>query len=88
VKRCAATVSPSSLQIRSRHSDQLPQCRRHAVVGDLCAQHAAIRHCQTRGCGRRAVRQEGNWWFCREHGKLWAEHNVIVNRIRSIPPRA
>ena len=46
------------------------------------------RKCQAPRCSVRGVtRREGRWWFCREHAPMWAQHNQIVNRILSIPPR-
>ena len=76
--RCQATVSATSISIRSRNSPTAQPCQRQAVENGLCRQHAGQRWCRARGCDRRAVAQEGQWWFCRDHRRLWAEHNAIV----------
>lgn len=39
--RCTATVTEHALHLRSRDSEQDPQCHRSAKIGGLCRQHAA-----------------------------------------------
>jgi len=85
--RCTATVSAKSISIRTHGATQEPQCKKQAVENGLCRQHAGIRWCRARGCDRQAVAQEGEWWFCRSHRRLWAEHNAIVQRITAFRPR-
>ena len=86
--RCTATVSLNSVGLRSRGATTDPQCQREAVEGTLCRQHAGTRWCRARGCDLQAVAQEGEWWFCRTHRRMWAEHNAIVQRITQFRPRA
>jgi hypothetical protein len=86
--RCTATVRDDQAIGRRALSNNDPQCLREAVEGTLCRQHAGVRWCRARGCDRQAVAQEGEWWFCRTHRRLWAEHNAIVQRITAFRPRA
>ena len=82
--RCTAHVTATSVALRSRNSPTDTQCQRQAVRNGLCAQHAG---CQVATCDLAAVTQEGRWWFCRTHARLYRTHNLIVERIMSIPPR-
>ncbi len=85
--RCAAVVENKHALSYRANGDDDPRCRREAAIGGLCYQHSAVRHCQARGCTNKAVRQEGDWWMCREHAPLWEDHRRIVNRILEIPCR-
>lgn len=81
--RCSATVTRDCWHLTPHDK----QCRREAVEDGLCRQHHGIRWCRARGCDKQSVAKAGQWWFCWEHWRLWAEHNLIVERIYEFRPR-
>jgi hypothetical protein len=82
-----AEVTPAAVSIRSRGATDERRCQRQAVTRGLCAQHAAMRECAYSACAAKATVREGDWWFCKRHGRLYRDHNLIVQRIHSIPAR-
>lgn len=84
--RCLADVPQASVEKRSRNSPTDRRCQRLAVTRGLCAQHAAMRECAYSACTGHATMRQAEWWFCPRHGRLYRDHNLIVERIRRITP--